>query len=284
MRIDFHTHTTLSDGMLKPEQLIEKALRSGVGMLAITDHNNATEAARYQPACPGIRLVQGSEISCLYTASDGSVHEVHVVALGFDPGHSAIRALFRQNRLDRRPYIQAILDKLAAHGIHVGSYADLEAAADGSQHFGRMLIAQRMAAMGYVAGVREAFDRYLGAQGERRAYVPNPLRYVSLEQAVAGILEAGGIPVLAHLYYYRLTDSENRRLVAYFSGLARGRGAMEVEYGFYTRAQRDALGALADEWGLLHSGGSDYHGQDPAETLENAPDASCCAQLVRLLA
>lgn len=281
--IDLHTHTCLSDGILRPEALVAEAERRGVGILAITDHNRPARLEELQAAHPLLRLIQGSELTCIYTDDDGVEHELHMVALGFDPEHPAMKAVFAANQPDRRPYINAILAKLAALNIFVGDYDELEAAAGESTHFGRMLIAQRMVERGYVRSIDEAFDTYLGVHGKKLAYVPNPLRYVSLEQATAAVIAAGGIAVLAHLYYYCLTEEGYRRLLARFKELTGDRGAMETHYSIYDQATRAGLTALAQEFDLMESCASDYHGQNPEEHLDHRFPAAVCAPLLAKL-
>ena len=260
--IDLHTHTCLSDGNLTPEELLRDAREAGIGILALTDHNSTEDLTAYRAAFPELRLIQGAEITCRYLQ-----HELHVVALGIDPEDPRLRAVLAQNQPDRRPYLTAILDKLRNLGLDVGTYDELQAANPHSRHFGRMQIAKEMVNRGYVSSADEAFDIYMGAHGQRLAYVANPLKYVSLEEAVEAILSAGGVPVLAHLYYYLLDAEGERALVRRFKELAGEKAAMEVEYAAYDRAQRDALGALADEFGLMHSCASDYHGNLEGETL-----------------
>ncbi len=277
--IDLHTHSTFSDGCLPADELIFRAQEAGIGILAITDHNRTAAL----PQVPGIRLIQGSEISCLHPDSRGVEHEIHVIALGFDPQHPKMQAVFRHNQPDRRPYINAILARLRTLGIDIGTYEDIRAAVPDSRHFGRMQIAKMMRDQGYVSSVGEAFDLYIGAHGQRRAYVANPLRYVSMEQTVDAILAAGGVPVLAHLYYYQLSQEENLHLLRSFRDMAGSRGAMEVEYGQYTRAQRDDLRRLADEYGLMYSCASDFHGQSETETLAHHFDAAICEKLLACL-
>lgn len=260
--IDLHTHSCLSDGNLTPEELLRDAREAGIGILALTDHNSTEDLTAYRAAFPELTLIQGAEITCRYLQ-----HELHVVALGIDPEDPRLRAVLAQNQPDRRPYLTAILDKLRNLGLDVGTYDELQAANPHSRHFGRMQIAKEMVNRGYVSSADEAFDIYMGAHGQRLAYVANPLKYVSLEEAVEAILSAGGVPVLAHLYYYLLDAEGERALVCRFKELAGDRAAMEVEYAAYDRAQRDALGALADEFGLMHSCASDYHGNLEGESL-----------------
>ncbi|MBQ7230830.1 MAG: PHP domain-containing protein [Oscillospiraceae bacterium] len=260
--IDLHTHSCLSDGNLTPKALLTAAREAGIGILALTDHNSTEDLTAYRAAFPELTLIQGAEITCRYLQ-----HELHVVALGIDPEDPRLRAVLAQNQPDRRPYLTAILDKLRNLGLDVGTYDELQAANPHSRHFGRMQIAKEMVNRGYVSSADEAFDIYMGAHGQRLAYVANPLKYVSLEEAVESILSAGGVPVLAHLYYYLLDAEGERALVRRFKELAGDRAAMEVEYAAYDRVQREALGALADEFGLMHSCASDYHGNLEGETL-----------------
>ena len=146
-----------------------------------------------------------------------------------------------------------------------------------------MQIAKEMQRRGYVATADEAFDVYMGAHGQRLAYVANPLTYVTLEEAVEAILDAGGIPVLAHLYYYLLDAEGERALVRRFKELAGEKAAMEVHYAAYTPEQRAALGAIADEFGLMHSCASDFHGNLADETLAHGFRRELCAPLLDAL-
>lgn len=276
--IDLHTHSTLSDGSLAPMALLGVAREAGIGILALTDHNDTEDLTRYRSAFPELTLIQGAEVTCRYLDQ-----ELHVVALGIDPTNEKLQAVLRRNRPDRRPYLTAILEKLRSLGIDVGTFDELQAANPDSRHFGRMQIGKEMLKRGYVQSVDEAFDVYMGAHGQRLAYVANPLKYVSLEEAVEAILAAGGVPVLAHLYYYLLDAEGERALVRRFKELAGDKAAMEVEYAAYTRRERDALAALADEFGLMHSCASDFHGNLEGETLCHRFDRSMCAPLLQML-
>ena len=283
--IDLHTHTKRSDGKLTAEELLQQAADAGIGVLALTDHNiTPPDLEELQAQFPAIRLVRGAEVSCRYTTADGHEVELHVVALCFDPQHPRMLDVLGRNETDRRPYINALLEKLAVCGIDIGTYDTLRAANPDSRHIGRMHLAKAMAAQGYVKNIEEAFDVYLGAFGQRLAYVPSPIQYASLEEAVAAIRAAGGVPVLAHLYYYQLSGEENLRLVQRFKELAGDAAAMEVEYGRYPRHIRDRLAAMAEEYDLMPSAGSDYHAQAAFETLEHQIPLSACARLADYIA
>lgn len=276
--IDLHTHSCLSDGSLTPVELLTAARDAGIGILALTDHNATADLEPLREAFPDLTLIQGAEITCRYLDQ-----ELHVVALGIDPENAKLRAVLRNNQPDRRPYLSAILEKLRALGIDVGTYDELQAANPNSRHFGRMQIAKEMQRRGYVATADEAFDVYMGAHGQRLAYVANPLKYVTLEEAVEAILDAGGVPVLAHLYYYLLDAEGERALVRRFRELAGEKAAMEVHYAAYTPDQRESLAAIADEFGLMHSCASDFHGNLVDETLANGFRREQCAPLLDAL-
>lgn len=266
--LDFHVHTTLSDGMMSPEMVIAEAKRCGIDVLAITDHNLTSDLTQYRQDNPDLTLIQGSEISCIYTDSCRGTHELHVIALGFDPEAPMIREVFRQNQPDRRLYIEAILNRLEEHGIHIGSYEQLISDYPESHHVGRSHIAKKMLRLGYVKTTEDAYDEYIGAFGKRKAYVDSPLRYVSLEDCVEAILGSGGVPILCHLFYYQMNDAENRTLVQYFKKLTGDYGGMETAYSIYSAKQREYLCQMADEYGLMHSAGSDFHGRDSSESLD----------------
>lgn len=279
---DFHTHTNLSDGNLTPQELVDLARKVGIGVLAITDHNSTMDLYALRRNHPDINLVQGTEISCSYIDSTGLEREIHIPALGFDPDDEGMKALLRHNQPDRRPYVEEILEKLRCCGIDLGTYEDIGRTAPDSNHFGRMQIAKVMQNRGYVSSVNEAFDKYIGSFGQRLAYVPNPLRYVTMEETIHVIRQAGGQAVLAHLYYYQLDAQENRRLVRRFREM--GGTAMETEYSIYTRQQRDALyEQFARPNGLMISCASDFHGVDDDETLDHRFRSSLCAPLMEAL-
>ena len=278
--IDFHTHTRLSDGMLTPQALVDRAREAGIGVMAITDHDYTEDLTQLQKNNPDIRLIQGAEISCIHTSETGKKTEIHMVALGFDPENPRLKAVLANNKPDRRPYVEAIQSSLRSCGIDIGTYEYLVSRYPDTTHLGRMHVAKLMKEQGHVSSVDEAFDVYIGAFGQRKAFVPNPLRYVSLEEAAAAVLDAGGVPVLAHLYYYQLSEAQGWDLVRDFKALVGDRGAMEVFYGLYSDAQRKELARIADAYGLMYSAASDFHGNVENETLHHKFTQESCRILV----
>lgn len=281
--IDLHTHTTRSDGRLSPHALVSCAYNEGIRTLSITDHNFTEDLSELRELFPDMNLIQGSEISALYHDMRGKEHELHVVALGFDRNNPKMQHLLEKNQPDRRPKIEKILAKLRDCGIDLGSYDDIALRRPESTYIGRMALARCMFEDGYVSSVDQAFNLYLGAHGERRAYVASNLQYATLEEVVATIIECGGIPVLAHILYYKMDDAENVRLVKRFKELSGKFGAMEVYYSRYNDEQRQYCKSLCEAYNLMPSAASDYHAQENWETLANAFPASLCIDLLRNL-
>lgn len=283
MYIDLHTHTLNSDGALPAKALVEKALSAGIRIMAITDHNYTEDLSELRDAYPDMHQIQGAEISCLYTSENGSTTEIHVIGLGFDPNNEKMQSVLKRNQPDRRPYINKILARLKDEcGIDVGTYEYLRAK-NPTRHLGRMHIAKEMKERGYVSHVDAAFDEYIGGFGKRRAFVDNPLSFVSIDEAVQAIVEAGGYAVLCHLYYYKLEEAEYTRLIRHFKELSGDRGAMEVYYGRYDDAQRKHLRDLADEYELMYSAASDFHGQAEHETMDHHFTYQSCSKLLTCL-
>lgn len=281
--IDMHIHTTDSDGFLKDYEICELALKAGIKMLAITDHNFSKDLSVLRQAYSSLKIIQGSEISCIYTTPSLKEVEIHVIALGFCLDSPKIQNIFHRNRqFDRKPYINAILDKLHLCGINL-CYDDVYRCADGQNHIGRMHIATALKNNGFVSTIDEAFDKYIGSFGEKRAYVPNPFRYVKLEEAISAIIDSSGIPVLAHLNYYeQLNTYEKEELVKYFKQLAGKHAGIEVYYSRYTEYERKKIKDLADKYNLMYSAASDFHGI-PTDTLNNSFSNSLCPDLVKIL-
>lgn len=283
--IDLHCHTNLSDGNLTPQELVDLARASGIRVLAITDHNyfdeNIFNSLREQNQ--DIQFITGAEISCLYYDSMGQEHELRVPALGFDPANEELKAVLAHNQPDRRPYVNRILDKLRDNSIDLGSYDEIKARYPDTKYIGRMAIARCMYEEGYTSSIDESFDIYLSAHGEARAYVKNPLRFVSLETAVSAILHAGGVATLGHLLYYKMDESENERLVKYFKSLTGDRGALEVYYARYDAPKRLYLLQLSQKYGLMPSAASDYHAQEKWERLDNHFSYSVCREILDCL-
>jgi predicted metal-dependent phosphoesterase TrpH len=252
---DLHCHSTASDGVLTPAALVRRAAANGVGVLALTDHDELSGLAEAASVAQeyGVRLVSGVEISITW----GGI-TIHIVGLGVDPSSETLaRGLghVRASRARRAERIAAEFDALGIPGTLEGAYSyagnpDLV----GRAHFARYLVEQ-----GVARDVKSVFHRYLTSG--KPAYVPH--QWADLADAVAWIRASGGRAVVAHPGRYRLSRDELRRFLGEF--IAAGGEGIEVVTGSHTRAQYAEFAALARELGLLASRGSDFHGPEESE-------------------
>lgn len=251
MRYDLHLHSHYSDGTLAPSALIECAHRAGVDVLALTDHDctdGLAEAATAARAC-GMQLIPGVELSTTWQQLT-----VHVIGLGIRADDATLQRGLAQLVERRRERAHAISDKLERRRIHdafAGASALAGGAIIGRTHFARFLVRQ-----GYVASMGQAFKQYLVRGGA--AYVP--AQWITLEQAVAWIRDAGGQAVIAHPLRYKVSNGKLRKLLAEFK--ACGGAAIEVVCGGQAPAATAHSAALAREFDLAASVGSDFHGPD----------------------
>jgi predicted metal-dependent phosphoesterase TrpH len=247
MRADLHVHSNASDGTDPPAEVMRRAARAGLDVVALTDHDTVAghaEARRALP--PALTLLPGMELSC----RRDSQHTLHLLAYLFDPDHPVLAAELARIRDDRVLRARAMVRRLAELGVTI-TWEQVAAIA-GDAVVGRPHIARAMAASGAVSSPREAFTRdWIGDGG--RAYVG---RYaLDPVRAIGVVRDAGGVTVLAHPRAGQpLPDEEIGRLAA--AGLA----GVEVFHPDQNDAERGGLLALARDLALLATGGSDDHG------------------------
>lgn len=250
--IDLHAHTNASDGSDSPAEVVRKAATLHLSALAITDHDTLGGLAEAEAEAAGldIELVRGCEIS-----TRSPYNEAHLLGLWLprDPVRLApvlaAMALARQRRADRN---REIVNKLAALGLPV-KYEDVLAVAEG-EAVGRPHIAALLCRLGITASPREAFTRFLGSHGQ--AYVPRQL--LEPAEAVDLLVAAGATVSLAHPTLIRCPPEALDRLVA--SLASRGLTALEAYHSEHSAQDVRFCVELADKYGLLLTGGSDYHG------------------------
>jgi len=243
--VDLHTHTTASDGTLAPRDLVLEAVRRGVRVLAVTDHDSTgglAEAAEEARRHPPLEIVPGLEINC-----DVEGAEVHV--LGYFVDHEApwFQAFLAEQRAERVARIHRIAERLAALGMPIDPAEVFALVREGSA--GRPHVAQVMVRRGYVKSVREAFDRFLKAGGPASP----PRRRLAPVEAVAVIRKAGGVPVLAHPGLAGRDELIPGLVAAGLQGI-------ETYYAEHSALQTQAYLDLCRRLGLVATGGSDYHG------------------------
>ncbi|GAA6939766.1 PHP domain-containing protein [Helicobacter pylori] len=247
-KYDLHCHSTASDGILTPTEVVLRAHEKGVNVLALTDHDTVAGVpeARKQAEALGIQLINGVELSTLWEG-----HSIHIVGLGFDLSHEKMTALLTEQANLRDSRAQEIGAKLAKAGV-VNAYEEAKKLA-GKGEVTRAHYARHLVQIGKVANDGQAFKRYLGLG--KSAYVKP--QWVDIPSAIKIIHAAGGVAVLAHPLRYTMTTKWVRKLAENFK--AWGGDAMEISGCGQSRDQYQLLVKLAEEHQLAGSMGSDFH-------------------------
>jgi predicted metal-dependent phosphoesterase TrpH len=250
---DLHTHTYHSDGTRSPKEVVDLALRCGIEILAISDHDNLAaffEIKSYADQ-QGVTLIPATELSCGYDGID-----VHVLAYAFDPHDERFELRLRHFRDSRQQRGYAILEKLRTLGINLRPERVEELCGGGSM--GRPHVARALVEAGHVESVGDAFKQYLGTG--KPAYVEK--ERFRIEEAVELVHACGGVTSVAHPSIY----PEHRRLLPEL--LDRGIDGIEVFHPEVPYEDQEHYRALARFRGKLVTGGSDDHGAAKAtETL-----------------
>ena len=249
MPCDLHIHSTHSDGTLTPAALIAEAKRLGL-TVALTDHNTVSGLTDFlKEACKqGVTAIPGIEIS-----SDLGGTELHVVGLFIAPEHYAAieKLMVRYHKLKEESNIRLIEN--LRHAGYAIDYASVQKRAAHSTP-NRALIALELVEQGYVSSVQEAFDKLLK---EKHGYYIPPERLTTAE-AITFLRSIHALPVLAHPFMNLTEDALRAALPDLMEA---GLVAMEVQHSTYDDETITRAKAVADEFGLLYSGGSDFHGE-----------------------
>ena len=250
---DAHAHTTRSDGVLEPDELVRQAAAAGIRLFSITDHDNLAGyrevAAAGAPA--GIDLVPGVEINAVTRGLGLQIPggELHVLGLGVDPHDEAFEAALAGQRAARRARFDATLQRLRDAGIGVDAQVEaLDLTRDDA--LGRPTVARALIAAGYADSVQDAFERILGYG--MPGYVPR--QGLGPVEAIRAIRAAGGLASLAHFAEAPTHLPLLRDLVG------EGLNGLETHHTSFRAPVREAVGAVARSLGLVETGGTDYHG------------------------
>jgi len=244
MSVDMHSHTTASDGTFRPRRLVKRAVKNGVRVLAITDHDTTAglsealeEAQRWS-----IDIIPAIEINTEFHDT-----EAHILGYFIDVENVPLQQRLLEIRDRRRTRVARMLEQLRAHGVEL-TEEDVARHGKGDS-LGRPHVAQALVARRYASSVPDAFDRWIGR--DRPGYVGR--ESLSAPEAIALIRGAGGVPVIAHPLYLR-SDALVEELIE------AGLGGIEAVYPTHSPAQREHFAALAKAHGLGVTGGSDFHG------------------------
>ena len=256
LNADLHCHSVVSDGTLTPEVLATRARGNGVDLWALTDHDEigGVERARAAAHAQGMAFLSGVEISVSFASET-----VHIVGLGFDDSDPRIAQGLAATRGGRDTRAMEMAEQLAQVGI-AGAYEGAlkyvgNPALISRTHFARFLVEA-----GVCKETSEVFRKYL-TEG-KPGFVPH--RWANLGDAVHWITQAGGVAIIAHPARYRLTANEEFALFSEFK--EHGGQGVEVVTGSHSVAEYATYAAMAREFGLAASRGSDFHGPDESHT------------------
>ena len=251
MNVDLHSHSTASDGLLKPEDLAARAAANGVEILALTDHDGVSglAEARARAESEGIRFVDGVEISVTWESST-----VHIVGLQIDPENPVLLSGLESIREGRARRAEKMGEALDAAGIP-GSLAGAKTYAENPSLISRSHFARHLVKAGEARDVKSVFQHFL-VRG-KPGFVPH--QWASLGDAVNWIRASGGIAVVAHPGRYNFPRPELHAFLAEFRD--RGGEGIEVVTGSHSPEQYLEFARIAREFGFTASRGSDYHGK-----------------------
>lgn len=253
--LDLHTHTTASDGVLTPTQLIEQAAENNIGTIAITDHDTVNGIAEGMKAAEkfNVMLIPGIEIS---TKADSFDEEIHLVGLFINPQNPELLHELELLKTFREKRNRKIIERLKEIGIEIPEelLLNMSSRPKTIATLGKPDFAKALYKIGAVKHEAEAFGKFLndknglaGVQKER----------IELGDAISLIHKTGGLAILAHPFHITKNYTELYMLVEKYAG--QGLDGMEVYYNNYNRKQIKNLKKLAEHFGLLKSGGSDFH-------------------------
>jgi 3',5'-nucleoside bisphosphate phosphatase len=251
--IDLHAHSTRSDGVLAPDELIRDVAVAGVTTFALTDHDTIAgyrDLVAADAVPKGMTLIPGIEINALVTRDLGLWEwELHVLGFGMDPDHAGFEAVLAAQRGARLVRFERTVALLRDLGMPIDAQV-AELATDPDDALGRPTIARALMQAGFASSVEDAFSRIIGHGG------PGYVRREGLgpEGAIAAIRSAGGLPVLAHFREAPERQDVLRELID------AGLGGLEVYYRAFDQPTVEAMRAVADANGLIATGGTDYHG------------------------
>lgn len=251
MKVDFHCHTTASDGGLTPFEIIDLAVKYEVEAMAITDHDTTAgfELVQEYAAQNQVHLISGVEASC-----DWNGHTIHIVGLDFDPLNPELQSGLEKIRSSRIDRAQQIISRMSDKPhIKIDEFEDKLWNIVGDGVVGRGHFAELLKQEGLVKNSQQAFDRYL--KKGKVGYVSS--EWPPLETVVSWIINAGGVAVIAHPGIYKFTSNKLNRLITDFKEA----GGQAIEVVNQPRHGADIVGMAdrAEKHDLYASLGSDFH-------------------------
>ncbi|MDR2191795.1 MAG: PHP domain-containing protein [Endomicrobium sp.] len=247
--VDLHIHTNYSDGVFTPSQAADYAAQMKLAAISITDHDSvdgideAVAAAKDK----GVEVISGIELSCV--TGEELKDEIHILGYFIDYKSQKFKNVLEEFKEARRQRARQIYEKLKAANVvlkNTDFFENAKGKSIGRMHFAKALVEEK-----FVGGIQEAFQRYLSR--DKPAYAPK--KNLTASDGIKLILENGGIPVMAHPYYTHYSD-RNMKLSLIKDGLM----GIEAWHSKHPESAVKKFLSMAQEYGLIATGGSDCHG------------------------
>ncbi len=244
-KLDLHIHTSYSDGVFSPRELLELLQQYSYELISITDHDTIEGCLQSMKLAPhyDIKVLPGVEISSLCWGRD-----VHILAYGFDIHNRVFRAFLHTIEKGRLSRAKKIVKLLARQGMSL-DFRDVINLTGKLNLVGRPHIARALIDAGYCRDIKDVFDNYIG-EG-KCCYIPKPAPEAA--KVIEAVKRAGGVSVLAHPYIYRDDDMVRHLIDLGIEGL-------EVFYSRHTDEETARYKQMAEDNNLIKTGGSDFHG------------------------
>ncbi len=264
MKADLHLHTTASDGLLSPAEMVSIAAQMEIEVMAVTDHDNldGLEEASYAAKRYGVDLIPGVELSV------GGEEEIHLLGYGIDPGDAILKKYLDDLRQERAARTGIMLDKLSRAGYKLEERDALNP--DGC-FTGRAAIARSLVRKGYFKTTKEVFDTLLGAG--KPCYAER--RKIGVSVGCRFLRDRGAVTVLAHPGRMREDWDQIQKSVSRW--LTEGLDGLEAWHSSHTEQSAIQYDHWAREQGMLVTGGSDSHGErDKVDLLQGLDGWKSC--------
>ncbi len=261
--IDMHTHTYYSDGDISPKQLIDLAIQKGIGTLAITDHDTidgikTVNREDFSIKNSGIQIINGIELSAKVKKG-----RMHILGYGIDLKNLELNQKMTDLKDNSINSVLTIMEQIKKdYGIRF-HYEDIKELVNANHNLGRPDLAKLCVKYGYASTIQDAFDKYLVEAFNKTRQDRKGLQY---PECLKLIKDSGGIPVLAHPKSLELNELEFLKLLREMIDC--GLRGIEVYHSSHSKEEMEYYRRIAEQFGLLVSGGSDYHGKTVKPDIE----------------
>ena len=271
--IDMHMHTCYSDGELTPDELIEYAISRNVGTMAITDHDTINGLKNINKKYDNkIDIYNGIELSAKVPKGT-----MHILGYDIDINNQALNDKMHELKNNSLQIILCLIEQLKKDYGIIFDYEEIKELINSNHNLGRPDLAMLLLKRGLVSSIREGFDKYLNDADDKIKGTNKKLTY---QECLSLIINSGGIPVLAHPKTLKLNKEELTELLSKMKKC--GLRGIEVYHSTHSQEERELYESLANEFDLLISGGSDYHGRIVKPDIEVATGRNNNLKIKRL--